>query len=402
MWKFFVFLAFVLVFMLGATAYLDAQLVPDNLFSKRVSLVLRCFVWSFFLLLWLVFFIRMPIASQAFRKKAAFLSYFALGAFWIFLSCTLAIHLLHGCFLFLFWAQERALGHLALVGPGWIQEIEAALHFPWTIVVWGLAPLAIAAAILSARGKPRIRTVHVPIPDLAPALHGFTIVQLTDLHIGYTTNENQIRRIVEQANAARGDLVAITGDLVDGSPARLKTIVAILSDIQSTLGTFFVTGNHEYYAGAENWVSVLRELGMGVLLNAHVVIHHRDAAFVLGGVTDHSAGNILPHHASNPQKAFANAPAGLPRILLAHQPRSIFAAQPEGIALQLSGHTHGGQIFPFHFIVRLQQPFVAGLARFKKSWIYVSRGAGYWGPPMRLFAPAEISRIILQNASPEN
>jgi hypothetical protein len=245
-------------------------------------------------------------------------------------------------------------------------------------------------------------TVDVPIANLPAALQGFRIVQISDLHVGPTIRRDYLQRVVSTVNALDADMVALTGDLVDGSVSELAPHVAPLAELTSTHGSYFVTGNHEYYSGAHAWIAEFRRLGMHTLLNQHVVLTHRPAEdadgakLVIGGVTDYNAGHYDPAHRSDPQKAIAGAPpdAGA-RVLLAHQPRSASAAADAGFDLQLSGHTHGGQFLPWKYFVRFQQPFVAGLDRLHNLWIYTSRGTGYWGPPNRFGAPSEITLIRL-------
>jgi len=191
-------------------------------------------------------------------------------------------------------------------------------------------------------------------------------------------------------------MVAVTGDLVDGTVQELAHHVAPLAQLNSRHGTFFVTGNHEYYSGAHAWVDELRRLGLRVLMNEHVLLQHGDAALALAGVADFSAHHFDPSHRSDPHAAIAGVPdhAGV-RVLLAHQPRSAAVAAQAGFHLQLSGHTHGGQFLPWTWFVRLQQPFTAGLNRWQDLWVYTSRGTGYWGPPKRLGAPSEITHLRL-------
>jgi predicted MPP superfamily phosphohydrolase len=263
------------------------------------------------------------------------------------------------------------------------------------VTLWGL---------FNARRRAAIVAVDVPIADLPVALHGFTIAQISDIHVGPTIKGPYLQAIVQAVNQIEADMVAVTGDLVDGTVAELAHHVAPLANLSSRHGTYFVTGNHEYYSGAHAWIDELRRLGVRVLMNEHVVLRHGPADLhvdlhadlVLAGVADHGAHHFDPAHRSDPQAAIAGAPASaLVKVLLAHQPRSAVAAADAGFDLQLSGHTHGGQFWPWNFFVPLQQPFTAGLNRLSQLWVYTSRGTGYWGPPKRFGAPSEITRLRL-------
>jgi predicted MPP superfamily phosphohydrolase len=249
---------------------------------------------------------------------------------------------------------------------------------------------------VNARRRARVRRVDVPIADLPAALHGFTIAQISDVHVGPTIKGDFLAAVVDTVNALQPDAIAITGDLVDGSVSDLGAHTAVLAQLRARHGTFFVTGNHEYYSGAHAWIEELRRLGVRVLLNEHVTLEHNGERVVVAGVTDYSAEHFDPRHRSDPARAIAGAaPDAGVRVLLAHQPRSAFAAANEAYDLQLSGHTHGGQFLPWTFFVRLQQPFTAGLHKLRDLWVYTSRGTGYWGPPKRLGAPSEITCIRL-------
>lgn len=251
----------------------------------------------------------------------------------------------------------------------------------------------------NARKLARVVNVTVPLRDLPDSLHGFKIVQISDIHVGPTIKQGYLSRIVQQVNSLEADLVAITGDLVDGRVHELAEHTRPLATLEARHGSFFVTGNHEYYSGALAWINELERLGVRVLLNEHVQLTHEGATLVLAGVTDYTAGHFYDDHHSDPQAAIAGAPADAPKILLAHQPRSAEAAEAAGFDLQLSGHTHGGQFWPWKYFVPLQQPYVAGLHRLQDLWIYVSRGTGYWGPPNRFGSPSEITCLTLVPAS---
>jgi uncharacterized protein len=264
--------------------------------------------------------------------------------------------------------------------------------------VMALAPLITAIGYLMARRVAPVKYIDIPLKGLAEALDGFTIAQISDIHVGATIKRPFVQAIVDRVNGLHADMVAITGDLVDGSVRDLGGETAPLAHLASRHGTYFVTGNHEYYSGARPWIAELERLGAHVLLNEHVVLDHDGAAVTVAGVTDYSAHHVDPSHRSDPAAAMQGAPAQSPKVLLAHQPRSAAQAQKAGFDLQLSGHTHGGQFWPWNFFVRLQQPFTAGLHRLGRMWVYVNRGTGYWGPPMRFGIPSEITRIRLVRA----
>jgi predicted MPP superfamily phosphohydrolase len=252
---------------------------------------------------------------------------------------------------------------------------------------------------VNARRVARVVEVEVPIAGLPHALHGYSIAQISDIHVGPTIKRAYLNAIVNRVNALKPDAIAVTGDLVDGSVHRLALHTEPLKRLAAPDGAFFVTGNHEYYSGAQQWIAEIRRLGLTVLMNEHVVRVRGDAALMIAGVTDYTAHHFDESHRSDPQAAAAGAPAYVRvRILLAHQPRSAEAAAEAGFDLQLSGHTHGGQFFPWNLFVPLQQPFVAGLNRVRNLWVYTSRGTGYWGPPKRFGAPSEITLVRLVQA----
>ena len=259
-----------------------------------------------------------------------------------------------------------------------------------------LALLVSLIGFSNARRVARVVRIDVPIQGLPVALHGFSIAQISDIHVGPTIKRAYLDAIVDVVNGLQVDMIAITGDLVDGSVQELTTHTAPLARLSAVQGTFFVTGNHEYYSGALAWIAEVRRLGVTVLLNEHVVLVHAGHEVVLGGVTDFSGHHFDEAHRSDPVAAMSGAPAAAAiRILLAHQPRSASAAADAGFDLQLSGHTHGGQFFPWNLFVPLQQPYTAGLHRLRELWVYTSRGTGYWGPPKRFGAPSEITYLRL-------
>ncbi len=310
------------------------------------------------------------------------------------------------------WAGMTALGLFSMLMvltllrelvllAGWVVALPALPELK-TESAAAVPLLALAAVVFGAFGARRtaaVRRVDIRIADLPVALHGFTIVQISDVHVGPTVKGGFVQRIVDAVNRLQPDAVAVTGDLVDGRVRDLRDDVAPLAGLRSRHGTFFVTGNHEYYSGVVEWTACLRGLGLKVLDNEHVVLEHDGARLVMAGVSDYSADKLMRGHSSDPQRAMSGAPADAAvRVLLAHQPRSAPAAADAGFDLQLSGHTHGGQFWPWNLFVPLQQPFTAGLHRLRQLWVYTSRGTGYWGPPLRLGAPSEITQLRLMPA----
>ena len=265
----------------------------------------------------------------------------------------------------------------------------AAVGLSTGLTAWGLR---------SALRPPEIVEVEVPIEGLPRELDGYHIVQLSDVHVGQTIRKEMIVPIIEQVSSLSPDLIALTGDLVDGSVADLTSDISPLGYLRAPDGVLCVTGNHEYYSGAEAWCEHFRGLGLTVLINQHVLIRRGAARMLIAGVTDIQAERIMPSHASDPKGALSGAPAHDLRILLAHQPRSAYEAAQHGYKLQLSGHTHGGQFFPWNLLVGLVQPVSKGLAKIDGMWVYVNRGTCYWGPPNRTGVPAEITSLRLRRA----
>ena len=243
-----------------------------------------------------------------------------------------------------------------------------------------------------------VRRVDVQLDNLHPVFDGFRIVQISDLHIGPILRRNWLQGVVDKVNELKPDLIAITGDLVDGSVESLREHVAPLAQLQAPYGTFFCTGNHEYYSGAVEWCAEVNRMGIRVLRNEHVLITKDSARLQLAGIDDHRARGRAPGHGSDIPKAVSGCSKHHPIILMAHQPVSVHEATKNGVHFQISGHTHGGQIWPFHWLVRLSQPYVSGLNMHETTQIYVNQGTGFWGPPMRLGSTSEITEITLQRS----
>ncbi len=267
------------------------------------------------------------------------------------------------------------------------------------IAVIVLSAVTCVVGFFQATRGPSVVRVDVPIANLPAAFEGFAIAQISDLHVSHTIGRAYVEQVVARTRELRADLIALTGDFADGFAHELREDIAPLAELTARHGKYFVTGNHEYYWGVEDWVETHRSLGARVLLNEHVVLHEGGERLVVAGVTDIASGALRPDHRSSPKEAFRGAPEGAPRILLAHQPSSLRQARHEGVALQLSGHTHGGQWFPAWIFVRLAQRYLQGLYRSGDAWIYVNRGTGYWGPPLRFLVSPEITLLTLRRRS---
>ncbi|HET6737250.1 metallophosphoesterase [Mycobacterium sp.] len=247
----------------------------------------------------------------------------------------------------------------------------------------------------TALGPPDLLRVPVRLRKLNPAFNGFRIAVVSDIHLGPLTGRAHTERIVRMINEAQPDLVAVVGDLVDGTVEELGPAAEPLRDLVSRDGTFFVTGNHEYFVpDPASWMRELERLGVQPLRNENTVIRRGGAAFDLAGVNDVEGESHSD--APNFDRALSGVNSTRPTILLAHQPVLVGEAAARGVDLQLSGHTHGGQMWPFHYIVRAVQPSIAGLSTVDGTQLYVTRGAGFWGPPVRIGAPPDITVLSLQ------
>ena len=286
-------------------------------------------------------------------------------------------------------ALALVLGAFVAAGPQPAARVRAVL-------VLALAGGASAAALRGAWRGPALRRVEVRLPRWPAGLDGFRIVQVSDVHLGPVLDRRFARDIVARCNALAPDLVAITGDLVDGSVRRVGPEAAPFAGLRAAHGVFFVTGNHDFYSNADRWAELVAGLGIRVLRNERVAIGDGAAGFDLAGVEDHHAHLVHPGWREDVPRALAGRDPARPVVLLAHDPSTFPTAARLGVDLQLSGHTHGGQVWPFGYLVRLAIPFVAGLHRRGDAQLYVSRGTGFWGPAMRLGAPAEITELVLR------
>jgi predicted MPP superfamily phosphohydrolase len=269
----------------------------------------------------------------------------------------------------------------------------AALTVSVVLLLWGYA---------EARRVPRVRRVEVVLPRLGRGLDGLRLVLLTDTHYGPIDRARWSQRVTEVVNSLDADVVAHTGDIADGEVSQRRAQAAPLGDVRAALARVYVTGNHEYFSGAQRWVEHMASLGWEALHNRHVVITRGGDSLTVAGVDDRTAaGSGVPGHHTDHEAALAGTDPALPVLLLAHQPAQIAGAVAHNVDLQISGHTHGGQMWPFHYLVRLDQPVLQGLSRHsERTQLYTSRGTGFWGPPFRIFAPSEITLLTLRSTPP--
>ncbi|MBW7888994.1 MAG: metallophosphoesterase [Bacteroidetes bacterium] len=256
--------------------------------------------------------------------------------------------------------------------------------------------IAVSYGIYEARKTPGVVHLEIPVERLPNAFHGFKIVQISDIHAGLTVDGAWIEKVVEEVQKQQPDCIAFTGDMVDGSVRQLQNDVAPLKELSAPYGKYFTTGNHEYYSGAPEWIAYAGTLGFDVLMNEHRAVEKENEKIILAGVTDFTAGQFYKEQASDPRKAIDSAPNDAVKILLAHQPRTIYNIEGLDYDLVLSGHTHGGQFFPWNLLATFGQPFIKGLHQWNSALVYVSKGTGYWGPPVRLGARSEITVVTLK------
>lgn len=259
------------------------------------------------------------------------------------------------------------------------------------LVLWGY---------VEAMRVPRVKRVDVTIPRLGAGLDGVRVVLLTDTHYGPINRVRWSAGVVAAVNELDADIVCHTGDIADGTVSERREQAAPLGDVRARLARTYVTGNHEYFGEAQGWLDHMRDLGWEPLHNRHIVVERAGSRLVVAGVDDATAASSgRPGHHADHAAALSDTDPDLPVLLLAHQPKQVGAAVAQGVDLQISGHTHGGQIWPFHYLVRLDQPTVHGLSRHgERTQLYTSRGTGFWGPPLRVFAPSEITVLTLRAA----
>ncbi|MFH9747239.1 metallophosphoesterase [Streptomyces anulatus] len=316
------------------------------------------------------------------QDRAAIVGDTLLGCVWVLFTCSVLLGVLL---------------RLALTVAGVGDGQGRARMVTWAVL--GVTAVLLAWGYAEARRVPRVRRLDVELPRLGAGLDGTRVALITDTHYGPLDRARWSARVCETVNTLEADLVCHTGDIADGTAERRRAQAAPLGTVQAARARVYVTGNHEYYSEAQGWVDLMGELGWEPLRNRHLLLERGGDTLVVAGVDDVTAESSgLAGHRAHLAGALQGADPDHPVLLLAHQPKFIDRAAAHGIDLQLSGHTHGGQIWPFHYLVRLDQPAVAGLSSHgARTLLYTSRGTGFWGPPFRVFAPSEITLLVLRS-----
>ncbi len=368
--------------------YVAWRFIPTLGFSSSQTILAYTAVFILSLLPILPIALRMSGNESKLIDKFSFVGYTSLGfftlSFFIFVAKDLVLQLI------------ALLGHIIDEDNPFDNSKRDFIKKSISISMITLAGSATVYGFYSARKGPLIIKHDIYIKNLPEAYENFSIAQISDIHVGPTIKRPYVEDVLEKISHLNPDFIAVTGDLVDGSVKYLKSDLQPLKDMIAPYGTFFVTGNHEYYSGVDQWLDETDRLGMKNLINTNEIISKSGDEIAIAGITDLNAHQINLSHRSDPELALASLPKDIIKIVLAHQPNSIHAVHKVGADLQLSGHTHGGQFWPFTYPVKLASTYIAGYYDHFGTQIYVNRGTGYWGPPLRIGVPAEITLIRLK------
>lgn len=374
--------------LLGMNAYIGWRLIPTSELARRW----RVAAWSGVTIL----AAGTPILFLVGRSRSEPLHEIASSVGWIFFGITIVL-LPAVVFRDIVGAGCIFAGRLRgrRVDPARRLFLARSLNIGTLTVTGSALGLGVAGAMRRAE----VKRISIPIEDLPDAFVGYTIAQLSDTHVSATVRRPEMETLVGLVNSLGADLIAFTGDLVDGYVEHRREDVAPIARLSAPDGVYFVSGNHEYYWDLHGWLGEVRRHGLIVLENEHRVIRRDGHSLIVAGVPDISVNGTRFPGVSDPASAIKGAPReAAAKILLAHQPRSCFAAEKAGFDLQLCGHTHGGQIFPWTVLIHLVQPFVRGLGKLNDMHVYVNPGSIYWGPPLRLGSPAEVTLLTLVRA----
>lgn len=391
------FITVLLVF-LGTIFYIDKRIVGVLVGNSHKRSVIRWVIFAFFLVVvvsklayrgWSEFQATKPMSALQWVGESSF-AFFGLLFVWAFFKDL--------CLLL--WTTLRRIGGKILKSKEKFIISETILRTSAILALFCAGMNAAIGMWVVAQG-PQLIEATIPIQGLPKPFQGFRIVQLSDIHIGPTIQKDYVEGIVKSVNSLNADIVCVTGDAIDGKVEELRDFLTPFLNMKSKHGIFYVTGNHEYYWGGKEWLNEFKRLGFFVLHNSHVKIDKEGFQMAIAGMPDRMATRFHADHQEDPAKAIKGAESSDVRIMLAHQPISIYKTVEQPFHLQLSGHTHAGQHFPITLAIHLLQPFVKGLNSYKGMWLYVNQGTGYYGPPMRAGTVPEISLLTLVSSDTE-
>jgi uncharacterized protein len=392
------FILFLLIALSILYGYIGIRVIVPLRYGLAAKLGLVCLLILFLLLPPLSIFLRVHEIENRFAEFISWSGYLTMG--YITLTFTLLVMkdtglVTFGLARFVHSIFKKISSKNEPLSENLDPEKRAFLINSLNMAVLGTSGALTLYGFFQARNIPQIKNIPVYFPRLPKSLEGFRIVQITDVHVGPTLKRNFVEGIVNQISLLNPDAIVLTGDLVDGNVEYLRHDTYPLSELYAPYGRYFVTGNHEYYSGVRQWLEEIDRLGFTLLINEHQIIEKEGSKILMAGVTDYRMGRYIPGQESSPQKAATGSPPCDLKILLAHQPASIFEASTAGFDFQISGHTHGGQYFPANIVFEPFHPYISGLHMHDNTRIYVSSGTGYWGPPLRLGVPSEITLFTL-------
>ena len=374
----------VALFMLSTLRYLQYQWIHKSKLSDISRNMLRYALYVIWSLMLVGFPSRLLGLNHPLVILFFWMSYLAFGFYVLALLTTIVLHILST------FSRRKST-------PQVDKGRRAFLSQSVAIPAGSIAGVGSAYGVSQTR-QPHLIEVEIPLDNLPVEFDGYRIVQISDLHVGLTIREPFVQAVTDLCMAQSPDAIALTGDLLDGQVDELRDDMAPLKSLSAPDGIYYCTGNHEYYSGALSWVEFFKSLGWRCLMNEHHLIKREGHQLAICGVTDYSAHQLIPEHRSNPEQALNGLPLELCKLMLAHQPRSIYAIPKGQVDLVLSGHTHGGQFFPLNFVVKLVQPYLKGLYQHdERTAIYVNQGTGYWGPPLRITTLCEVTLITLRH-----
>lgn len=366
------------------TTYKVWQMIPAHLIASGIYTLLLFVV----MIHWILIYHSNPhLVNKKWFRGLTWLGSLTMGVWATFMLLSIPIDFGFLIYKFLVSLKQNY-ADPAVSGTLLMQQIDVTLL--------GISLCLCIIGFVQATRKSQVKSVSIKHADLPDGLSQFRIAQISDLHVGPTIRQEYVAAVVQRTNATNPDVIFVTGDLADAHPSAITKHLQPLSQLKAPLGVFYVTGNHEYYWNAEDWIKAVSSLGFITLLNENRIIEVKGATLLIAGVTDEVGGHFIPGHDTDLVKALQSQATADFKILLAHRPDQCFPAEKHGVHIQFSGHTHGGQFFPFNMLLPIAYKYYRNLHRVGDLWLYVNAGTGYWGPANRFGIPAEITLAILE------